>query len=637
MKRRLICALGLIFSVFTLVSSQTRTAKPNILWITIEDTSPQFIGAYGNKYANTPNIDSLAASGIRFTNAFSTGTVCSPSRSCIITGIKTYKLGTGNHRSSIPVPDYIKGFPYYLQQAGYYCTNHQKTDYNVAKAKEFIQQAWNENSGKAGWWGRKPGQPFFAVFNYMESHQSRTMTWSYEQYKKEIYDKLPLNERIGDNDFPMPPIYDDSPEMRKQFARVYNSIKYTDNEIGALLEKLDQDHLRDSTIIFFYADHGEGMPRGKTNGINYGYRVPMVIWFPKMYAYLSPWGKAGSVSTELVDFEDLAPTVISLAQGKVPDYMTGRILVGPHRSNPANQLFLSNDRADNSPDMVRTITDGRFVYSRNFMPYEPELRYIRYMEIGEIKQQMRTDLKADKLNRFQQSLFKPRAPEMLFDIKNDPWEMHNLANDPKYAKQLANYRKTLCAHMISEQDILLLPEYQTNLISASGKYLFEYRQDPKLFPVKEIADVASLSGFRNKETAKQQANLLNSKNEIIRYWAMMGLHCQYAGDLNAYQSQINKAMDDNYPPVKIIAAATAYNNFGSKKGEEVLKKYSLDPNNDLALMAVNFLLYVKHPEPFIQTIREAKVKQGTSYNVKAGCNDFLGMLGLIPNNSNYEE
>ncbi len=171
--------LKLLLLPFFCSSVALAQQKPNILWVTIEDTSPQFIGCYGNAEASTPVIDRLASEGIRFTNAFSTGTVCSPSRSCIITGVKTYKMGTGNHRSEYPIPDFIKGFPYFLQKEGYYTTNNSKTDYNVANPENFTREAWNESSGKAGWWNRKPGQPFFAVFNFNDSHQSRTMTESY--------------------------------------------------------------------------------------------------------------------------------------------------------------------------------------------------------------------------------------------------------------------------------------------------------------------------------------------------------------------------------------------------------------------------------------------------------------------------
>lgn len=188
---------GTIFFVFILISIiSLGQKKPNILWITIEDSSPQFFGCYGNKDASTPIIDKLAEEGIRFTNAFSTGTVCSPSRSTIITGVRTFKMGTGNHRSNYTIPEYIHGFPYYLQKQGYYVTNNAKTDYNVGNVKAFTKEAWNESSNKAGWWDRKPGQPFFAVFNYNDSHQSRTMTNTYEWYKKNVWEQLLLKTKL---------------------------------------------------------------------------------------------------------------------------------------------------------------------------------------------------------------------------------------------------------------------------------------------------------------------------------------------------------------------------------------------------------------------------------------------------------
>ncbi len=632
-----------------------KNVRPNILWITIEDTSPQFIGAYGNANARTPNIDALAKTGIRFTNAFSTGTVCSPSRSCIITGVKTYKLGTGDHRSSVSIPAYIKGFPYYLKQSGYYVTNNLKTDYNIANAKHFISEAWDEcygagswgtafaannftfeeNAQEAGWWHRKPGQPFFSVFNFFDSHQSRTMTWSYDDYKKAILDNLNANEIIGDNDFNMPPIYHDSPEMHKQFARVYNSLKRTDLAIGRLLDHLKQDHLMDSTIIFFYADHGEGMPRGKTNGINYGYRVPFVIWFPPMYSYLSPWGKAGTVTDELIDFEDLAPTIISLAGGRIPAYLKGRILIGNKRSKTTKAIFLSNDRADNGPDLTRTVTDGRFIYSRNLMPFEPELRYIRYFEIGAIKQEMRADLKSNQLDSFQQSLFSPRAREMLFDIKNDPWEMHNLASDKYYQDKLKYYRSALQKNIIKDRDILLIPEYETNQISKTTT-LYEYRQSDKNFPVKEIYAAASLSGFRNMATAKKQVALLSNKNPTIRYWAIIGLRSQPKEILQKFKHEIISVIDDCYPPVSVTAAAICYDYFKDKKAEGVIKEACKNTNMDIALLAVNYLLYVQNATSFVDVITDVKNSKANK-NVKAACNDFLGKLGLVKNDAEHED
>ena len=619
-----------MFSVLLVFAQQKQADRPNILWITIEDTSPQFIGAYGNKDARTPNIDQLAKEGMRFTNAFSTGTVCSPSRSAIITGIKTYKLGTGHHRSKVPTPDYIKGFPFYLRQHGYFTSNNKKTDYNLAAGQSFVREAWNESSGKAGWWQRKPGQPFFSVFNYIESHQSKTMTLPFDEYKNQILDHLKPEEMIADSDFKMPPIYHDSPEMRKQFARVYNSIRYTDKLIGDLLTRLEKDNLKDSTIIFFYADHGEGMPRGKTNGIDYGYRVPFIVWFPSMYKHLSPWGKSGVVTDELIDFEDLAPTILELAGAKAPDYLKGRILIGKNRLEPVKQIYLSSDRSDNGPDLVRTITNGRYVYSRNFMPFQPELRFIRYMEVGEIKQQMRRDLKAGKLDSLQKSLFEPRQPESLYDIENDQWETRNLALEPEYQDMLKNFRKDIGAHIVAERDILLLPEYKTNMISATTTP-YEYRQDSSKYPVKEIYAAASLSGFRDLATAQKQIEFLKSKNEDVRYWAILGMRSQHQDVQKKFRNEILKALKDNYPPVSITAAAIAYNIFQNKDAEVLLHRAVQNTNQDLALMAINYLLYVKNTEPFISILKNISTGKKIGYNVKSAAEDVLGKLRLIKN------
>lgn len=624
--------IGILFFTFILFigCKKQELPKPNILWITIEDSSPQFFGCYGDTDARTPVIDKLAIEGVRFTNAFSTGTVCSPSRSTIITGVRTYKMGTGNHRSNYSIPEFIHGFPYYLQQQGYYVTNNAKTDYNVGNVKQFTREAWNESSHKAGWWNRKPGQPFFAVFNYMDSHQSRTMTLPYKTYKKIVWDKLSEKERIGENEFKMPPFYNDSPGMRKQFARVYNSIKLTDNKIGELLNRLDNDNLRDSTIIFFYADHGEGMPRGKTNGINFGYHVPFIIWFPEMYKHLSPWGTAGVVTDELIDFEDLAPTLISLAGGEVPDYLKGRILLGKNHSAPVNHLSLSSDRSDNGIDMVRSITDGKYVYSRNFMPWMPEARYIRYMEIGDIKQLMRKDLAGGKLNPLQKSLFEPRPAEFLFDIENDLWETKNLVNNAGYQEVLTKMRKQLDEEILSSRDVMFLPEYEIGLISKTES-AYEFRMDENRYPLKDIYAVASLSGKRGAEIAKKQVQLLGSENKIIRYWAAIGLRCQGAEVLQPFQTEITEAINDRYPPVAVTAAAIAYQVFNNPESKDKLIEFIKAENADIALMAINYLLYVDNKQPFVETIKAVHKMSNRIYNVKAACVDFLGSLGLVPN------
>ncbi len=609
--------------------------KPNILWITIEDTSPEFIGCYGNKVARTPNIDKLAENGVRFVNAFSTGTVCSPSRTAIITGVKTYCTGTGHHRSQIPLPDDIKGFPYYLQQAGYYTTNASKTDYNVANEPAFIKTAWNESSGKAGWWNRKPGQPFFAVFNFNASHQSNTMTNPYEQYEKSVLGNLSKEEIIADDAFEMPPFYRNTPEMRKELARVYNSLSLTDKRIGELLAKLKASGLMDSTIIIFYGDHGEGIPRGKTNGISFSFRVPFVVWFPKMYEHLSPWGNK-AISEELVDFSDLAPTMISLAGGIAPAHLTGRAFLGRNRKTAPQYLILSSDRSDNGPDLVRAVTDGRYFYARNFLPYMPELRYIRYMEVGAIKQIMRHDFEKGVLNPLQKSLFEPRPPEFLFDTKSDPWETQNLVDEKEQQSRLKRMRAALQKELIDKKDIMLLPEGEMADISKTTTP-YAYRLKTFDYPVEAIYEAASLSGFRTRHALKQQLSLSGSPNKLIRYWAVTGMYSQTDKDLKAYFNQIEKLTNDPYPPVAVTAAALLYRLNRSSKAMNVLNHYILGENEYWALMGVNFLLYSDHKEPFIETVQNCRLVKGRSYAAKAACMDFLGSLKLVPNDINNRQ
>ncbi|WP_339756890.1 sulfatase [Algoriphagus aquimarinus] len=621
-----ICALFISFTSFA--------QQPNILWITIEDTSPQFIGSYGNSNARTPVMDKFTAEGVQFTNVFSTGTVCSPSRTAIITGVKTYELGTGNHRSNFAIPSAIKGFPYYLKQAGYYVTNNSKTDYNVAHEKAFIAEAWDESSGKAGWWNRGEEQPFFAVFNYNESHQSRTMTNPYDWYVEEVLDKLPEEDRIGESEFEMPPFYRDSPAMRKQVARVYNSLKLTDNRIGELIARLEKDDLLDETIIFIFADHGEGMPRGKTNGINFGYRVPFTIWFPPKYEHLSPWGKASSTD-ELISFEDLAPSLISLVGEEMPEYLKGRILLGVDRDAEVDQLFISSDRSDNGIDMVRTVTDGRYVYSRNYMPFMPEARYIRYMEIGEIKQVMRRDYENGDLDPLQRSLFEPRAPEVLYDIESDLWETNNLIDDPEYREKVEKMRAALDRHIIEQKDVLFLPEYELEKISVSSTP-YEFRQENSRYPLDEIYRVAKLAGFRNEDVMLQQLEFLKSENEIERYWAAIGLRSQEKELLSPYADRLEASLDDNYPPSTITIAAILHDLNQSQKAERLLKKYVLSSDKHLALMTINYLIYSDHKSSFIEVIEKVYARETDDYNTSAASKDFLGSLGLVPNNFDYK-
>jgi len=570
----------------------------------MEDTSPHFIGCYGDKDARTPNIDRLADEGVRFTRAFATGPVCSSSRSTIFTGARTYEMGTGNHRSNYPIPDFIKGFPHYMKTVGYYTSNCGKKDYAIAEIERKKHEAWTQD-GNVGWWNRKDDQPFFCVFNHNDSHQSRTMSKSFEWYEEMVLKNLGPEQIIRDGQFSMPPFLKDTPEMRKQFARVYNSIRLTDKKIGELLKRLEDDGLRDDTIIFLYADHGEGVPRAKQNGINISYQVPFIISFPEKWKHLSPWGTGGVTTDELVSFEDLGPTLISLAGGTIPEHMNGRILMGKERSEPTDHLVVSSNRSGNGIGMMRGVTHGDYFYTRNFMAFMPEERYKTYSEISDIMIQMRKDFSDGVLDELQASLFTPRPPEFLFNIKEDLWETKNLAGDPAHQERLEKMRQQLKEEVLTKRDVMLLPEYEIDLISKKGT-AYEFRLDDAKYPVKEVYAAASLSGFRGADITKQQVAFLKSPNQFIRYWAAMGLLSQSKQDLMPYEAEIAAALNDTYPPAGVTVAAVVWKNFETKAAEDKIKEYFKYDHWLINQMAINYLFYVDNREPFADAVNELR-------------------------------
>jgi len=596
--------LLLLLMVFTspclLCAENNKT--PNILWLVIEDTSPQNIGCYGNSVVNTPNIDNLAADGVRFVNAYSTGTMCAPSRSTIITGVRTYKMGTGNQRSYFPLPDFIKGFPYYMKQAGYYTTNNGKTDYNTSREDYIIEHSWHESSKNAGWWNRESGQPFFAVFNIYDSHQSRTMTNPYEVYQRQVLRYLSDTLKINENDFEMPPFLADTPDMRKQYARMFNAVSLADYNLGKWLKRLEEDGLKDSTIVFFYADHGQGMPRAKTNGIGQGYKVPFVIWFPEMYKHLSPWGTEGVVTSEQVNFADLAPTVLSLAGIDIPDYFDGRAVLGGNRVQPDKFMFVSNDRCNNSLNLDRAVIKDSLIYIRNFTPFSPEQRWIHYFIKGEICQIMYEDYIEDKLSEQQSFVFEKRPPEGLYNLHNDEWEMNNLIDDSEYTEQINEMRFALEQNILESKDVLFANEYDLKKISANTTpYSFRMSDD---YNIDEIWEAASLSGFRNLESKRKQISLLEHQNKFVRYWASVGLKSQINNLDSVDLKTISTHLQDSYPPVQIYLASVLYDHTKDKNAETIIKDYSLSSDPDLSLMALHNIQNMRNNMDFADFIPE---------------------------------
>lgn len=436
MKHHLACMLACLSFAAAAGAAEQR---PNILWISCEDTSPD-LGCYGDSYATTPHLDKLAAEGCRFSRAFVAFPVCAPSRSAIITGVHPGTLGSMHMRTgsknyeAVPPPD-VKCFTEYLRAAGYYCVNHTKTDYQF----DAPFTAWDARKGDWRNPGRKPGQPFFCVINLLTTHESQD--WDIKEVRHD-----PARA-------PLPPFYPDTPKVRSGVARYYDQVDRMDREAGDILRRLEADGLASNTVVFFWGDHGRGLPRYKRWPYDTGLRVPLLIRWPGRI-------KPGSVNEELVCFTDLAPTLLSIAGLKRPAYMQGRVLLGDERGPEPAYVFGGRNRMDlTSDDFIRTCRDRRYRYIHNFSPQVPYAQVIPYMEKSPILQEWRRLNAEGALAGPQKLFFAPAKPaEELYDTDADPYEVRNLAGAPEYQERLHTMRAALAAWMKDIGDLGGVPE-----------------------------------------------------------------------------------------------------------------------------------------------------------------------------------
>ena len=528
--------------------------KPNILWLTVEDMSAN-LGCWGDAYARTPNIDRLAAESVRYTNVFVTAPVCSPVRSCLITGLHATSLGTPNLRSRFPIPKYMTGYPSYLRAAGYYCSNNVKTDYNTSNAPAIIKASWDACSSKAHWRGRNGRQPFFSIFNDMTTHQSRTMVWPYKQFRSEVQKRLKPAERHDPAKAPLPPYYPDTPVVRRTVARYYDCISVMDKNVGELLKQLDDDGLADETIVFFFSDHGAGMPRHKRLILDSGLHIPLLIRFPKKYRHLAPAG-AGATVDRLISTVDFPPTVLSLASEAIPEYMQGRAFLGKAAEGveARQHVYAARDRVDEAYDLARCVRDRNFLYVRNYMPHLSYNQPSFYSDQGEIRQEITALAAAGKLATGPQKHYAgpTRAAEELYDTNADPNQVNNLAGLPRHKPTLEKMRRLLRRWMLETRDLGFLPELELAERSA-GSTPFEIAGSAERYPQERIIDAAELVG-RGPQVLDKQVRLLADGDSAVRYWAAVGLRAQGPKAAPA-RDALAEALGDASPSVRIEAAA----------------------------------------------------------------------------------
>ncbi len=536
----LLCQILLsAFGLFAMGADSGFTAeRPNILWITSEDNSP-YLGCYGDPQAQTPRLDRLAAEGVRYRNAFANAPVCSTARTTLITGMIGCSLGVQHHRSRVAIPSEFQLYPEHLRAAGYYCTNNSKTDYNVAN----VGKIWDENSNQAHYKNREAGQPFFAIFNLTTSHESQV---------------APKNNktrfRIPPAQIKLPPYHPDNPELRTDWANYYDQMTLMDQQVGKLLDELTQLGEAENTIVFYYADHGGALPRGKRNIHDSGTRVPFIVRFPEKWRHFAP-AAAGEWVEQPVSFVDLPVTLFSLIGAPIPRHYQGRAFLGEQAGPPREHVFLFRGRMDERYDNVRAIRDRQFRYVRNYSPHLPwGQRYSYPFRVMPGMRSWHAAYRAGRCNEIQAAYWQPKPAEEFYDLAADPHELNNLVADPAHSERLQEMRAKLREEMLAIRDTGFIPEGMFARL-AGDRTIYEYAQCDA-YPLERIIDLADLATSRDPKNLPVFVAAMKDKHPVIRYWGAMG--CRILEDQADAREQLEmRALDSNeWADIRIAAAET---------------------------------------------------------------------------------
>ncbi len=522
--------------------------RPNFLWLTIEDTSAYEFGCYGNTQVNTPNVDALAARGVRFTNASSTAPHCSPARSTLISGTYATTYGSDFHRRRYPSSSQRLLYPDILKQAGYYSINVKKRDYNIDPRP----MPWDEGEEYASL-----QQPFFAVYNTTRSHMASVHSQK----------KPGANIPASDIDISHLKFLPDLPEIRADYAWHLKAVEDIDRWVGEKLDELEASGKADDTIIFFYSDHGGCQPRGKAYPYESGLRVPLIIYVPPKFRHLWQEFKPGATDERLIGFEDFAPTVFSMIGIEPPESMQGKALWGAHAQPAKRYQFGFRTNQGIHFDPIRTVRDERFKYIRNFIPYKPLGVRQGYQWGMKANQAMdHAYLKGELAPRFAR-FFEPKETEELYDLKVDPDEMNNLAEDPAYAAKLKELRAQVSAHIRETRDLGFFSP-QSRLWGEVA--LYDWVRDNN-FPLDELHALAETASLGDPEKIPQLGEYLTSEHASLRYWAASGLATIASrGHSVPLSTELSGLLNDSDPDVAAVAAVAHCYSGDAERGVQQL-------------------------------------------------------------------
>lgn len=623
--------LALLAFCLAMIAAGARAGdRPNILWLSCEDISAH-LGCYGDELATTPVLDHLATEGVRYTNATVTAGVCAPCRSGIITGMYQTTIGTQHMRSNAELPEFIKPFPVYLRQAGYYCTNNSKKDYQFREPSD----TWDVSSGKAHWRSRPdPQQPFFAVFNYTGCHESAIA--SADKYRKvteglEKHDRDVLVRTL-------PPYYPDTPVTREDWGRYYDVITAMDRWAGQMLEQLEEDGLADDTIVIYWSDHGVGLPRAKRWLYDSGMHVPLIVRIPPKYRQAGQ-GIPGTVDDRLVSLMDLGPTTLNLTGVAIPEHVQGRPFLGANLPSEREYVFGARDRMDERYDIIRAVRDKRYKYIRNYEAWKTYYQYMNTPEKGATMREIRRVDEAGELPPAAAKFMAPTKPvEELYDLRLDPHELNNLADSPEHRAVLQRMRGAHLDWVLETRDVGLIPEAE--LVAREQKFGSRYailRQPGSESLVRRIRDTASLT-LEGAESLPKLVRATEDPDAVVRYWAAIGIG-NLAPQASSEADRMIEALDDESPSVRIAAARALARMNRTDAALPILVRELADGPQWVRLAAAIVLDEIDEAaRPALETMRQALTPRkdllwNGKYTVRVinrALNELLGTNNSVP-------
>ena len=552
-----------------LLSGQ-QPGKPNILWVTCEDMSPN-LGCYGDKNASSPAIDALAQRCMSYRSAWSCAPVCAPARTTIISGMYPPSTGAEHMRSETHLAPGQKMFPQILREAGYYTSNNSKEDYNLAHTGK----VWDESSDKAHWRKRENNQPFFSVFNYLITHESQIR-------------KVPHQLMHDPRELRIPAYLPDTPEVRRDWAQYYDNISTMDGMVKKTLGELEADGLKDSTIVFFYSDHGAGMPRSKRWPYNSGLQVPMMVHLPEQYKHLAPKDyQPGGWTDRLVSFVDLAPTALSLAGLKKMDYHQGHAFLGSEIAPEQNYVFGFRGRMDERIDMVRSVRSQRYVYIRNYMPHRIYGQHIDYMFDMPTTRKWKEVYDSGKATDAQSHFWKTKPAEEFYDLQKDPDEVNNLAFRPNSIErsEMNRMRAEQTSLAVRIRDVGFLPEHEIHARSKDDAP-YTMGHDQERFQATRVINAAELATGPTPAQPEVFRTYLGDGDSAVRYWSAIGLLRQGRAAVEKTTGALRRGLSDTAPNVRIVAAEAL-----ARYGEEADLKPAIEVllNDADAIKGDNFI------------------------------------------------